>query len=460
MRKRFRRCKWLAGLAVWAATLMAAWGAGAQEGEDFAGANVGKLSQGDGKPSADKRNWPQFRGPNRDAIVPEANAGKLYRAWPAEGPKVLWSLGGLGPGYGGPAVCGGKVYFEDYDKAGSLWMMRCVSLADGKEIWRWSYKRLIRVNHGITRAVPVADERYVVTLDPKAVLHGFDAATGKRLWAHDLVKEFGTSIPEWYSGECLLGEPDRVIVGVGGKEMLMAAFEKATGKVLWQTPNPENIKLSHSSVVPMKLCGQKQYVWCTMGGLFSVDPAGKPLWRGPVDDAGQLAWKPATAVAPSAVALSGDRVFMTSSYNVGSVMFKVGKAGDTFVAKSLFTLKPEQFASDCQTPIVWKDHVFAVQGQRFACMNADGKVVWTSPEGEKFGLGPFILADGLFFLAEGDSGKLHAVEASTEAWKEVATAASIISGHEVWSPMAVVNGKMVLRDMNKMVCIEVGKPNE
>lgn len=422
--------------------------------DDYAALSTGTLTAGEGKPGDDKAAWGQFRGPNRDAIATDARS--LYRAWPGGGePKVLWKVEGLGPGFSGPAVVAGRVFLEDYDKPNSLWMMRCLSLADGKEIWRWSYKRLIRPNHQITRTVPSADEKFVLIVDPKCVLHCFDATSGKRVWAKDLVREFGVVIPAWYNGQCLLNEPDRVVFGVGGKGALMAAFEKATGKVLWRTPNPDKIDLSHSSVMPMTLAGVKQYVWCTMKGVVGIDTEGKLLWLGPTDEAGKLAWKPETAVAPSAVQLSGDRVFMTSSYNVGSVMFKVSVADGKWTARSLFTLKPDQFASDCQTPIVLNDRIFAVQGERFACANADGKVLWASPADTKFGLGPFLAADGLIYVAQGDGGKLHVIDAAAGAWKEVA-AASVLTGHDVWAPMALVNGKLLLRDMGKLVCIEVG----
>lgn len=411
----------------------------------------GVTTSGEGKPSADTDNWPQFRGANRDAISPDAKG--LLRSWPAEGPKVLWTIEGLGQGYSGPAILRGRVYFNDYDEKAKQWMCRCVSLADGREIWRWSYPQPIRPYHGITRSIPVVDDKFVVSLDPKCVLHCLDATTGKQLWFRDLVTEFGVRIPQWYNGQCPLNEADRVILGIGGKEVLMAALDKATGKSLWQTPNPDRIQMSHASVMPMTLAGKKQYVWGTLGGVVGVDAVdGKLLWRGPEKDA----WKGSTAVAPSAVAISGDRVFMTSSYKSGSVMLKVESGSAGFVCKPVFTRTFEQFASDCHTPIVIKDHLFAVNGERFTCLSPEGKIVWASPEGTKFGLGSFMMADGMFFILEGDTGKLHLVEASLEGWKELASA-QVLSGAQVWAPMALANGKLVLRDLNKMVCVQVDK---
>lgn len=423
---------------------------------DYTDLKLGTLETGDGKPSADTDTWPQFRGPNRDNIV--ADAKNLLRAWPAEGPKQLWKIEGLSIGYAGPAIFGGKVYFHDYDDVQKLWMVRCVSLADGKQIWRWSYKRYIGMNHGITRSIPVVDDKYVISLDPKCVLHCFDAATGKRLWAKDLVKEYGVAIPSWFNGQCPLDQGDRVVIAVAGPKVLMAAFDKATGKAIWETPNPNpgKFKLVHPSVMPMTLAGRKQYVWCVMDGPVGVDAAdGKFLWHAP--------WEGKTAVAPSPLPLADGRIFMTSGYGVGSIMLQLEPQGQGYAPKTLYTLTDKQFNSECHTPILWQDHLFAIDNVgtigKFTCLGLDGKIVWQhTPTKEGFGLGSFLLADGMFFVLEGDTGVLRLIEASTKEYKELASTDKVLSGGDVWAPMALANGKLVLRDANKMVCIEVGKP--
>ena len=125
--------------------------------------------------------WPQFRGPNRDGVSAETG---LLRAWPEGGPKVLWTTP-VGQGYAAAAIFDGKVYFNDYDETTSEYLIRCLSLADGKELWRFTEKRRIRPNHGITRTVPATDGTHVFSLDPKAVLHALDAATGKERVAQE-----------------------------------------------------------------------------------------------------------------------------------------------------------------------------------------------------------------------------------------------------------------------------------
>ena len=99
--------------------------------------------------SASGSDWPQWRGPNRDNVSTETG---LLRAWPAEGPKVLWRTP-VAEGYAGAAIKGGRLYLNDYDVKKKEYWVRCISMADGKDLWEWRYPVDIRPNHGITRTV-------------------------------------------------------------------------------------------------------------------------------------------------------------------------------------------------------------------------------------------------------------------------------------------------------------------
>jgi len=393
-------------------------------------------------PAAD---WPQFRGPARNGSSPETG---LARKWPASGPKMLWSVP-VAQGYAGAAIVGGRVFHHDYDEAKSEWCVNCRSLADGKLIWQYREPREIRPNHAITRTVPAVDARFVCSLDPKAVLHCVDAKTGKQVWRKSLVTEYKAAIPSWYNGQCPLLEPTRLIVATGG-DAVMVALDKATGKEIWRTPNPGGHVMSHASVTPATLGGVKQYLYGTLKGPLGVSAAdGKLLW--------EYGRKFNVAVAPSPIALDDERVFMTASYDAGSVMVRVRREGTAFKPECIFDMKMNEWNSEVHTPIVHKGHLFAVGKKRrglFTCLSSDGKQVWTSDGKASFGLGSFLLADGMFFALDGDTGRLHLIEASTTAYKELGCA-QVLSGPEVWAPMALSNGKLVARDLGKMICLDV-----
>lgn len=396
--------------------------------------------------SARADDWPQFRGPDRNAISRETG---LLRAWPAGGPKVLWTTE-VCEGYAAAAIVGGRVYFNDYDRKSNTWLVRCVALADGKEQWRFKEKRRIRPNHGITRTIPAVDGTHVITLDPKCVLHCLDAGSGRELWRKSLVKEYGAMIPAWYAGQCPLLEGDRVIIATGGRAILVA-LETATGKPIWETPNPEAWRMTHASVMPAVIGGVKQYLYCTLNGPLGVRADdGRLAWSFP--------WKFNVAVPVSPVAVAGGRVFQTSCYGADTLMVRVTPKDDAFLAEKVFSLTTDEWNSETHTPIFHQNHLFAVGKKRrglFTCLDLEGKQVWTSQGQASFGLGSYILADGMFFVLEGKTGTLRLLDANTTAYKELASA-QVLSGHDVWAPLALSDGKLVIRDLARMVCLDVG----
>lgn len=389
--------------------------------------------------------WPQFRGPQRDNISRETG---LARKWPADGPKVLWSVP-VAQGYAGAAIVGGRVYHHDYDEAKGEWCVNCRNLADGKLVWQYREAREIRPNHAITRTVPSVDGRFVFSIDPKAVFHCLDVKTGKLVWRKSLVADYKATIPAWYNGQCPLMERDRLIIATGGGAILVA-LDKATGKDLWRTPNPDNLLMSHASVMPATIGGVRQYLYGTLKGLLGVSATdGKLLWEFPR--------KFNVALAPSPVAVGEDCVFLTGSYDAGSVMVRLKKSGAGFQAEPVFDMKRNEWNSEVHTPVIHKGHLFAVGKKKrglFTCLSPDGKEVWTSEGKAAFGLGAYMMADGMFFVMEGDTGRLRMIEASMTGYNELGSA-QVLSGREVWGPMALSGGRMVLRDLTKMVCINL-----
>jgi outer membrane protein assembly factor BamB len=404
--------------------------------------------------SASGGDWPQFRGTDRSNISAETG---LLRSWPSQGPKVLWKTA-VCEGYAGAAIKDGRIYLNDYDDKKKEHLIRCVSLADGKDLWQWSYPVEVRPNHGITRTVPAIGQKLVFSLDPKCRFHALDAKTGKIIWQKNLVQDYKATIPGWYAGQNPLIDGDRVLLATGG-DALIIAFDQATGKEIWRTPNPGKELMSHSSLMPATIGGVKQYLYLSMKNLMGIAASD-----------GQLLWSvPFTArivAVPSPISIGDGRVFITSGYEAGSAMFQVEKGAAGFSARKLFSLTSTQFNSEAQTPILFQNHLFAVSSKtrgRFTCLNLDGKVVWQSPvvsgnaeASRTFNLGAFMLADGMFFILDGNTGMLRLVEASTKEYIELASA-QILNGEDVWGPMALSDGKLIIRDMSQMVCIQVGR---
>ena len=393
--------------------------------------------------------WPQFRGPNLDAIVSDESVA-LAKTWPEEGPRVLWTLD-LGPGYAGAAVLDGRVFVMDYDDKAIRDAIRCFSLADGGEIWRYSYPVKVKRNHGMSRTVPAVTDKYVVTMGPKCHVTCLDPNTGEFRWMLDLVREYGTKVPAWYAGQCpLIEEEEKVILGVGGDEVLMMAVDCNSGDTLWETPNANEWLMTHSSVVPVDFNGQRMYVYCASGGVVGVSADdGRILWEYPD-------WKIRIANVPTPVYVGDGKIFLSGGYNAGSMMLQLNGQGDAIEADVLFRLTADVYGSEQQTPIFYGGHIYGVNpGDQLCCLDLEGNVLWTSTSAHKFGLGPYAIADGRIYVLE-DDGLLTMAEATPSGYRQIAEA-KVLEGPESWGPMAFVAGRLIVRDMNKMVCLDISE---
>lgn len=413
---------------------------------DLKNVNQGTLIRGDGVASDDPGMWPQFRGANRTSVAPPEE--KLYRSWPETGPEVLWTVD-VGEGHAGVAIRNGCVFIIDYDRAKKEDVIRCLSLADGKEIWRYTYYVSVKRNHGMSRTVPALTDDYVVTLGPKGHVHCLKANSGELVWKMDLVKDYGSTIPPWYAGQCPLIEGDRVILAPGANPLMMAV-ELASGEIVWKTPNPDGWQMTHSSIVPMDYRGQRQYVYCASRGVVGVRASdGMLLWS-------TTKWRVKIANIPSPLVIDAERIFFSGGYNSGAAMFRLSGDGTDIRAEQLFRLKPTTFGSPQQTPVLYKRHIYGViPGGEMVCLDLSGRQVWTSGSTNRFGLGPFMIADGMLLILQDTDCTLHLAEAGTDGYRELARA-RIFDGHDAWAPMALVDGKLVLRDRDWMKCLKVG----
>ncbi len=409
----------------------------------------------DGRPGRSSASWPRFRGADGSNL--SSSGPPLAERWGNKGPPLLWSAA-LSEGHSGPAVWNGCVYIMDYDEKREGDMLRCFSLDDGKEIWcRW-YRAPTKRNHGVSRTVPAVTEQFIVTMGPRCHVMCVDRATGEFRWGIDLVVEHGTDVPLWYAGQCPLIEDGVAVLAPCGKKALLIGVDCATGKILWETPNTDHWKMSHSSIIPMTLLGRRMYVYGALGGAVGISAEGS--------DRGKVLWKSSewihSVLSPSAVEVDDRRVFLTAGYGGGSMMIGLMKEGETVRAETLFRLEKTVFSSEQHTPVLYRGCLFGILPKdaadlraQFACLSPDGKLVWTSGKMERFGLGPFLFADEKVFILN-DNGELTLIRASLRGYERL-DRARVLQGRDAWAPMALVDGKLLLRDSEHLICLDVRK---
>ena len=67
-----------------------------------------------------------------------------------------------------------------------------------------------------------------------------------------------------------------------------------------------------------------------------------------------------------------------------------------------------------------------------------------------------LLADGSIFQLDGDTGELYLIEADPAAYRQLAKAKVLAAnGKMAWAPMALSDGKLIVRDLHQMKCLDV-----
>jgi outer membrane protein assembly factor BamB len=413
--------------------------------------------------------WPHFRGADFDNINKDQTP--LAESWDTSGPRIVWKTT-LGEGYAGPAVLNGRVYILDYNEKRKADMLRCFSLSSGKEIWRRWYKIEMKRNHGYSRTIPSVTDKYVVTIGPRSHVMCVDPISGKLLWKHDLEREFGIPgtargriTPDFYTGQCPLIDDDMAIIAPGGKA-LMIGVDCKTGKIIWQTPNPDSLRMSHTSIMPMTISGKKMYVYNAVGGVCGVsaegDDRGTVLWR-------TLDWSPAT-VAASPIYLGNNEIAVFGSYGAGGAKIKISKTAAGFEASVTDIHKAtEGLTSDQQTPILKDGYIWTVMPEnagilkkQLVCYATSDILhqVWSSGKDNRFGrgLGPYIMSGDKLYLLD-DDGKLYLFKIEKKSATLVSSKV-ILNGTEAWGPMAIAGKYLIMRDSRNLICLDIGTKTE
>ena len=119
----------------------------------------------------------------------------------------------------------------------------------------------------------------VFATSSRSEMFALDKATGKQIWAHDMVKEF-RAVPTGRGYTCSpIFHNGLVIVTMGGPDQAVAAFDAQTGKLAWKAGY---FVWAPASPILIDVDGQRQLV--VFGGdlITGMDPAtGRALWSHP-----------------------------------------------------------------------------------------------------------------------------------------------------------------------------------
>ena len=422
--------------------------------------------------------WPQWLGPQRDAVWRETG---IVEKFAAEGLKYRWRVP-IGAGYAGPAVAKGRVYVLDRQLAsgasnptnpftpgvipGSERVL-CLNEADGKLLWKHEYDCAYTVSYGSgPRCTPTVHEGKVYTLGAEGNLVCLDTEKGGVVWSRDFKKDFHLKTPLWgFAGHPLV-DGNKLICLVGGEGSVAVAFDKETGKEIWRALSAK--EPGYAPPMIYQFAGKRQLILWHPEAVNSLDPdTGKVFWTYP------LAPSVRSGMTIPSPRQSGDRLFLTSFYN-GSLMLRVDsdKPSLVWASQKVSEKETDGLHSVMSTPWLEDGHIYSPCSYgEFRCLKADtGARVWetfepTSGKSQRWG-NAFIVkhsATGNCFLFS-ETGDLIIAKLTPAKYLEISRAHLVEATDRqpgrlvVWSHPAFANRAVIARNDKEIVRVDLGQP--
>ncbi len=415
--------------------------------------------------------WPQWLGPQRDAVWRETG---IVRSFPNNELPVRWRVP-VGLGYAGPAVADGKVFVMDYAKrSGDLAnnpggttalegqeRVLCFSAATGQRLWEHAYDRPYKISYASgPRCTPTVADGKVYALGAEGNLTCLDAETGNVIWTRDLMSDYNTQTPIWGHSAHPLVEGDKLFCVVGGKDSVAVAFDKNTGREIWK-----NLSAPEPGYCPPTMithAGKKQLLIWHPEAINSLNPTtGEVYWSIPIQAGFRM--------SINAPRKEGRFLFVSAIGNISAMMELSDDKPD---AQVLWRGAPTDgvFCSN-STPVLDNGMIYGCDVESGALIGArieDGKRLWktnkpTSEERKPRHATAFLVKHADRFFLFNEAGDLILAELSPDGYNELGRFHVLEPTNEafgrpvVWSHPAFANKCLFARNDEELVCVDLAR---
>ena len=315
----------------------------------------------------------------------------------------------------------------------------------GQELWTAKLGAVLDNDRGDgPRGTPTVDGDHIYALTGPGNLVCLNVTDRKIRWQVSM-NDLGGSKPNWGYSESILVDGQQVLCTPGGSKGAVAAFDKITGKLRWQSKEFTD-PAHYSSIVPARINNTAQYVQRTEKSVVGIATSdGKLLW--------QTSFSGRIAVAPTPIVNDND-VYVTAGYGAGCKMVRIGPDNKVTTVYENKVMKNHHGGV-----ILIGEYVYGHNDLAWVCQNfKTGEEVWNH---RGFGKGAIGSADGMLYCLDESGGTVVLVDASPKGWKEhgrfkLDPQTKIRSSRGgIWTHPVISNGKLYLRDQNLIYCYDV-----
>ncbi|MEO1368928.1 MAG: PQQ-binding-like beta-propeller repeat protein, partial [Acidobacteriota bacterium] len=231
----------------------------------------------------------------------------------------------------------------------------------------------------------------------------------------------------------------RVVVSVGAPDASLLAFRADTGEPVWQGGDD---RVGYSSPVLRTIAGAEHIVIFNGASVAGHDPStGARLWTYP--------WSGDQPNVALPLVIDGDKLLVSSGYGIGSELLQLASTptGEWTVTQ---VWKSPRLKAKFTNPVIHGGRVYGLDDGVMVCVDpADGSRCWKRG---RYGHGQNLLV-GDTLIVQGESGEVMLVEATPDAFNELATLEALDG--KSWNPPALSGRYLLVRSSTEAVVYEL-----
>ena len=379
--------------------------------------------------------WPGWRGPNRDGKSTDTG---LLKAWPAEGPELLWAYKDLGKGFSSMAIVKDTVYTTgDVDSNLVIFALD----TKGQLKWKAVQGPAWTAPHGGARSTPVVDGDRLYLIGGNGLVTCHSTADGKLVWKRDL-KDFGGGHGVYGYAESPL-IVDNMVIATPGKTALVA-LDKVTGEDVWQSDAEGNAYFErYSSPIVIREKTGAIIVQGIGSGLVAVNAKdGKKVWSD-----GFSANNEANIADP---AYADGYLFWANAYGKGGICFKVDCKDGVWTFTEAW--RTRDMLCHIGGYVIDKGFIYGNHSVGWSCLDLKtGAKKWNQ---RGVGKGSLTFGDGMLYLFSEQGGKLGLAAASPDGFT-MSGETEVAGTGTSWACPAIANGRLYVRYDTTLYCFNV-----
>jgi outer membrane protein assembly factor BamB len=378
----------------------------------------------------------QWRGLHRDGKFTDTG---LLQKWPDAGPELLLKVEGIGKGYS--SVVATDQYIFASGMIDTLDYLSCIT-PDGQTKWKVAYGRSWAKSFPDTRSTPTIEDDRIYIISGSGELVCLNVSDGAIRWKVNVDKDFEAEWHIWGVSESPLIVDDKVICTPGGAKTSVVAFDKMTGKPVWQS---ESVGGPRSYVSPIIYeYKQFRYILAVTGThLIALEPAtGKVVWNFKYWDGEK--WDQPGLIWTNTPTFKGSDIFLSMGYDYRNAMVQMSEDGMSVTEKwSNMTLDNHHHGLIELDGFIYGSNWENNSKGKWVCMNWEtGDVKYETEWANK---GSLVYADGMFYILEEKAGTVALVKPDQNNFEVISSFKLKGGSGPYWSHPFIANGKMYLR---------------